>query len=298
MDGVHALTDVTGFGLLGHLLELCRGSQRGRDDRLRRMPLHPGVLELARAGIVTGASAPQLGWLWKRGRARAPDGRRRAGAPDRSADVGRPSGRVRAGGRGRTSWRCSAPRASTAQPSSAHRRRRPAREARLAAGPDAIPRTQPPATHRDDRGVSDIARRALRRGAGDHAATRGAAVGRGLRAAVDARREPGQVAPGAHDVVLRNVRSRTLHSRLPAFDPRFRVLFNSYYNAVGDKHPRPDRGLLSRPTLDEVHSYRRHVEDHLVAARSRKPPTTRSSRRCWNSACSTNSSTRSLSSPT
>src|SRR5712691_7157340 len=37
------------------------------------------------------------------------------------------------------------------------------------------------------------------------------------------------------------------------FDPRYRVLFNSYYNAVGDKHPRPDRGLLSRPTLDEVH---------------------------------------------
>src|SRR5450756_4974 len=48
------------------------------------------------------------------------------------------------------------------------------------------------------------------------------------------------------------------------FDPRYRVLFNSYYNAVGDKHPRPDRGLLSRPTLDEVHSYRRQVEDHLV----------------------------------
>src|SRR5664279_1150266 len=49
------------------------------------------------------------------------------------------------------------------------------------------------------------------------------------------------------------------------FDPRYRVLFNSYYNAVGDKHPRPDRGLLSRPTLDEVHSYRRQVEDHLVS---------------------------------
>ena len=48
------------------------------------------------------------------------------------------------------------------------------------------------------------------------------------------------------------------------FDPRYRVLFNSYYNTVGDKHPRPDRGLLSRPTLDEVNAYRRHVEDHLV----------------------------------
>ena len=32
------------------------------------------------------------------------------------------------------------------------------------------------------------------------------------------------------------------------FDPQFRVLFNSYYNAVGDRHPRPERGLLSRPS--------------------------------------------------
>ena len=48
------------------------------------------------------------------------------------------------------------------------------------------------------------------------------------------------------------------------FDPRYRVLFNSYYNTVGDKHPRPERGLLSRPNLANVHSYRRHVEDHLL----------------------------------
>jgi hypothetical protein len=48
------------------------------------------------------------------------------------------------------------------------------------------------------------------------------------------------------------------------FDPTYRVLFNSYYNAVGDKHPRSERGLLSRPSLDEVLSYRRDVEEHLV----------------------------------
>jgi ergothioneine biosynthesis protein EgtB len=48
------------------------------------------------------------------------------------------------------------------------------------------------------------------------------------------------------------------------FDPRYRVLFNSYYNAVGDQHPRSERGLLSRPTLDDVHAYRRYVEDRLV----------------------------------
>jgi len=45
-----------------------------------------------------------------------------------------------------------------------------------------------------------------------------------------------------------------------AFDPSFRVLFNSYYNAVGDKHPRPERGLLSRPDLARVRAYRAHVE--------------------------------------
>ena len=44
------------------------------------------------------------------------------------------------------------------------------------------------------------------------------------------------------------------------YDAAFRVLFNSYYNAVGDKHPRPQRGLLSRPSLSEVRDYRRHVD--------------------------------------
>ncbi len=56
LDAVHALTDVTGFGLLGHLLEICRGSQAGARIDLRRVPLHPGVLDFARNGIFTGAS--------------------------------------------------------------------------------------------------------------------------------------------------------------------------------------------------------------------------------------------------
>ncbi|MEP7068276.1 MAG: ergothioneine biosynthesis protein EgtB [Usitatibacter sp.] len=50
-----------------------------------------------------------------------------------------------------------------------------------------------------------------------------------------------------------------------AFHPAFRVLFNSYYNAVGEKHPRPQRGLLSRPSLDEVLAYRGAVEQEVVA---------------------------------
>src|SRR5271166_669915 len=44
------------------------------------------------------------------------------------------------------------------------------------------------------------------------------------------------------------------------FDAAFRVLFNSYYNAVGAKHPRPQRGLISRPSLADVHAYRAHVD--------------------------------------
>ncbi|RSZ36127.1 MULTISPECIES: ergothioneine biosynthesis protein EgtB [unclassified Variovorax] len=49
------------------------------------------------------------------------------------------------------------------------------------------------------------------------------------------------------------------------FDPRFLYLFNSYYEALGPRHPRPQRGLLTRPSLDEVHEYRRHVDEAVVA---------------------------------
>src|SRR5471030_1022035 len=43
------------------------------------------------------------------------------------------------------------------------------------------------------------------------------------------------------------------------FHPMFGYLFNSYYEAVGARHPRPERGLLSRPSIDEIADYRRHV---------------------------------------
>ena len=48
------------------------------------------------------------------------------------------------------------------------------------------------------------------------------------------------------------------------FAPAFRVLFNSYYNGVGTKHPRPQRGLLTRPSLDEVLAYRANVDARMA----------------------------------
>ncbi|HUI48228.1 MAG TPA: ergothioneine biosynthesis protein EgtB [Acidimicrobiia bacterium] len=44
------------------------------------------------------------------------------------------------------------------------------------------------------------------------------------------------------------------------FDPAYAYLFNSYYEAVGPRHPRPERGLLSRPSVAEVARYRAHVD--------------------------------------
>ena len=50
------------------------------------------------------------------------------------------------------------------------------------------------------------------------------------------------------------------------FRPGYEVLFNSYYQAVGPMHPRPQRGMLSRPTLDEVLEYRRAIDARMLAA--------------------------------
>jgi ergothioneine biosynthesis protein EgtB len=58
-------------------------------------------------------------------------------------------------------------------------------------------------------------------------------------------------------------------SQLPdyrPFDPRFAYLFNSYYEALGPRHPRPRRGLITRPSLDEVYAWRAHVDAAMADA--------------------------------
>jgi ergothioneine biosynthesis protein EgtB len=55
------------------------------------------------------------------------------------------------------------------------------------------------------------------------------------------------------------------------FRQPFRVLFNSYYNSVGEQYARPARGLLSRPSLDEVFAYRHHVDRHMAELLDKEP---------------------------
>ncbi len=47
-------------------------------------------------------------------------------------------------------------------------------------------------------------------------------------------------------------------------DPQFNYLFNSYYNSIGKQYSRPERGVISRPTVAEVEDYRRHVDEHMA----------------------------------
>ena len=56
IDGVHAMTDVTGFGLAGHLLEICRGSQLSAHIDLESLPLIVSAVAWAKDGVATGAS--------------------------------------------------------------------------------------------------------------------------------------------------------------------------------------------------------------------------------------------------
>ena len=56
------------------------------------------------------------------------------------------------------------------------------------------------------------------------------------------------------------------------FDPAYRVLFNSYYTGVGERYPRPRRGLISRPTLDDVLRYRAQVDERMMQLLAQHAP--------------------------
>ena len=61
LDGINAMTDVTGFGLLGHLLEICRGSKLAASLELGEVPILPSASRLAQLGLNTGAAGRN--WL-------------------------------------------------------------------------------------------------------------------------------------------------------------------------------------------------------------------------------------------
>lgn len=57
------------------------------------------------------------------------------------------------------------------------------------------------------------------------------------------------------------------------FHPAFRVLFNSYYDGIGQQHPRAQRGLITRPSLREVWAYRRNIDQRMAQLFSSPLPT-------------------------
>ena len=83
-------------------------------------------------------------------------------------------------------------------------------------------------------------------------------------------------------------------ARLPPFHPQFGYLFNSYYETVGSFLPRVQRGLLSRPTVDEVYRYRAHVDGAIAVVIDTVGDSAGArSRGASSSASTTSSSTRS-----
>ena len=66
-------------------------------------------------------------------------------------------------------------------------------------------------------------------------------------------------------MVLRNVRPGGYAPSYRQFNEAFAYIFNSYYETVGARHPRPDRGQLSRPGIEEITRYRAHVDRAMDA---------------------------------
>ena len=67
------------------------------------------------------------------------------------------------------------------------------------------------------------------------------------------------------EAARRSIVGQTGGQKYEPFDPAFRVLFNSYYVGVGERHPRAERGMISRPTLESVFEYRNAIDERIEA---------------------------------
>src|SRR5690606_4821764 len=98
---------------------------------------------------------------------------------------------------------------------------------------------------------------------GEHR-SRCAAGSRGSGRSDDSGSQPDEVASRPHHVVFERF---CLQEHVPGYhfvDERYDYLFNSYYYTVGEMYGRPRRGLLSRPTVAEIHEYRDRVDEAML----------------------------------